>query len=71
MFNRVNKVSKALAYIAMFIYIVFLIVGFMLFDGPFGDFEGTIAAWIIGIINGTLFLAVSEIIELLDKISNK
>lgn len=71
MLNKGNVIVKMLTVCATIVFIVFFVTGISLFDGPFGDFAGMFGAWIIGLVNGLLILALAEIIELLDRINKK
>lgn len=69
--KRENPISGMLFILAMVVFFLSFLIGCFLFDGPFGDFAGMFGAWIIGFVTGLFILALSEIIELLDKINKK
>lgn len=69
--KKINPIAGMLFILAFIVFFSFFLIGCFLFDGPFGDFAGMFGAWIIGFVTGLFILALSEIIELLDKISKK
>ncbi|MBE7046321.1 MAG: hypothetical protein E7396_02780 [Ruminococcaceae bacterium] len=68
-----NKVSSVLAFCAVIVYIIGFISGIALGDALSYNFSWGVAAlvWMTTLINGTLLIAVSEIINLLEDIKKK
>ena len=63
-----NTVSKALQYIAVSIYVVGTIAGFIYVEYAF---VMTILVWLAAFVSGTIMLGFSEIVKLLHEIKNK
>ncbi|XEC93052.1 hypothetical protein AB6A23_16920 [Paenibacillus tarimensis] len=73
--RRDNKVASILLWIGMVLMMACFIVGFTMSyeDYPYTDFNfGTAFVWWAGgFVSGMLLIACSEVIELLQKISNR
>lgn len=66
--HKENAVAKVLTVLGCITYIIGFIGGFLGADGYFGI---TIAIWVASFISGTMFLAFSQIIKLLEDIKRK
>lgn len=79
MLGKENKIAKFVFWTGITLMIVGLILGFFIgretIDSYFGVYEQiwsiTIAFWVSGLLSGTFFIALAEIIEQLHKINLK